>query len=87
MSYKHLIKTTIMDKKRLEEIKVMIDNARKNLAEKLKSIREQQEHLRKLLLVMETLDELLEENADFKKKFESKLAELIQKKKLAEGEP
>jgi len=73
-----------MKKNHLEEIKVRIDNARKSLAEELKSIGEQQEHLRKLLLVMETTDELLKENADFRKQFERKLAELIQMKKLAE---
>ena len=73
-----------MKKNHLEEIKVRIDNARKSLAEELKSIGEQQEHLRKLLLVMETTDELLKENADLRKQFERKLAELIQMKKLAE---
>ena len=73
-----------MKKNHLEEIKVRIDNARKSLAEELKSIGEQQEHHRKLLLVMETTDELLKENADFRKQFERKLAELIQMKKLAE---
>ena len=73
-----------MKKNHLEEIKVRIDNARKSLAEELKSIGEQQEHLRKLLLVMETTDELLKENADFRKQFERKLAELIQMKKLTE---
>lgn len=72
-----------MDKNRLEEIKVMVDNARNDMAEKLKTIREQQEHLRKLLLVMEALDELLEDNADFREQFEGKLAELIHKEKVA----
>lgn len=76
-----------MEKKRSEELKALADRALKNLAEELKSIRERQEHLSKLLLVMDALDELLEENADFRKRYESKLAELIQKKKLAEGEP
>ena len=77
-----------MKKNHLEEIKVRIDNARKSLAEELKSIGEQQEHLRKLLLVMETTDELLKENADFRKQFESKLAELSQKEETAkQGKP
>lgn len=76
-----------MKKMNLEEIKMVADKAKKSMEEELKTIIEEQERLRKLMLVMETLDELLEENADFKKKFESKLAELIQKKKLAEGEP
>jgi len=62
-----------MDKKRLEEIKVMIDNARKNLAEKLKSKREELERARWTQLVMDALDDLLKENADFRKQFESKL--------------
>jgi len=65
-----------MDKKRLEEIKVMIDNARKNLAEKLKSKREELERARWTQLVMDALDDLLKENADFRKQFESKLKEL-----------
>lgn len=72
-----------MKKKRLEELKVMADKAKKSLAEELKSIREQQEHVRKLQLLMETLGELLEENADFRKQFESKLAELSHKEKVA----
>ena len=72
-----------MKKKRLEELKVMADKAKKSLAEELKSIREQQEHVRKLQLLMETLGELLEENADFRKQFESKLAELSHKEKAA----
>lgn len=76
-----------MEKKRSEELKVSFDRALKNLAEKHKSIRERQEHLRKCQLVMEALGELLNENADFRKQYESKLAELIQKKKLVEGEP
>lgn len=76
-----------MEKKRSEELKALVDRALKNSAEELKSIRERQEHLRKLLLIMDALDELLEKNADFRKQYESKLAELIQKKKLAEGEP
>ena len=77
-----------MKKKRLEELKVMADKAKKSLAEELKSIREQQEHVRKLQLLMETLGELLEENADFRKQFESKLAELIRKEKTAlQGKP
>ena len=75
-----------MEKKRSEELKALADRALKNLAEELKSIRERQEHLRKCQLLMETLDELLKENADFRKQFESKLAVLIQKKKLAEDE-
>jgi molecular chaperone DnaK (HSP70) len=65
-----------MDKKRLEEIKVMIDNARKNLAEKLKSKREELERAKRTQLVMDALDDLLKENADFRKQFESKLKEL-----------
>lgn len=65
-----------MDKKRLEEIKVLIDNARKNLAEKLKSKREELERARWTQLVMDALDDLLKENADFRKQFESKLKEL-----------
>ena len=77
-----------MKKKRLEEFKVMADKAKKSLAEELKSIREQQEHVRKLQLLMETLGELLEENADFRKQFESKLAELSHKEKAAiQGKP
>ena len=72
-----------MKKKRLEELKVMADKAKKSLAEELKSIREQQEHVRKLQLLMETLGELLDENADFRKQFESKLAELSHKEKAA----
>ena len=72
-----------MKKKRLEELNVMADKAKKSLAEELKSIREQQEHVRKLQLLMETLGELLEENADFRKQFESKLAELSHKEKAA----
>ena len=75
-----------MKKKRLEELKVLADEAEKSLEEKLESNKEQQEHVRRLQLLMEALDELLEENADFKKQFESKLAALIQKKKQAEDE-
>ena len=69
---------TIMDK-RLEEIKVKGDKVRKSLAEEQKSIRERQEVLRKQILIMKALDELLMENADFRKQFESKLEELISK--------
>ena len=76
-----------MEKKRLEELEVMADKAIKNLEEELNSIRERQEHLRKRQLVIKALDELLKENADFRKQYESKLADLIQKKKVAEGEP
>lgn len=77
-----------MDKKRLEEIKVMIDNARKNLAEELKSNREELERARRTKLVMYTLDKLLKGNADFRKQFESKLEELILKEKTSkQGEP
>ena len=77
-----------MDKKRLEEIKVMIDNARKNLAEELKSDREELERARRTKLVMYTLDKLLKGNADFRKQFESKLEELILKEKTSkQGEP
>ena len=72
-----------MEKKRSEELKALVDRALKNSAEELKSIRERQEHLRKLLLIMDALDELLEKNADFRKQYESKLAELIQKEKAA----
>ena len=76
-----------MEKKRLEELEVMADKAIKNLEEELNSIRERQEHLRKRQLVIKALDELLKENADFRKQYESKLVDLIQKKKVAEGEP
>lgn len=72
-----------MDKKRLEEIKVMFDNARKNLTEELKTIREKQERLRRHQLLLKALGEVLKENADFKRQFENKLAELIQKEKAA----
>ena len=65
-----------MDKKRFEKMKVMVDNARKRMAEDLKTIRENQENLRKIQLVMGALDELLKDNADFRKQFESKLTEL-----------
>ena len=76
-----------MEKKRLEELEVMADKAIKNLEEELNSIRERQEHLRKRQLLMKALDELLKENADFRKQFESKYVDLIQKEKLEEGEP
>lgn len=56
-----------MDKKRFEKTKAMVDNARKSMAEDLKTIREDQENLRKIQLVMEALDELFKENADFRK--------------------
>ena len=72
-----------MDKKRLEKTKVMVDNARKSMAEDLKTIREDQENLRKILLVMGALDELLKDNADFRKQFESKLTELSLKEEAA----
>ena len=72
-----------MDKKRLEEIKVMVDNARKNLAEEIKTIREKQERLRRHQLLLKALGEVLKENADFKRQYEIKLAELIQKEKAA----
>ena len=72
-----------MDKKRFEKMKVMVDNARKRMAEDLKTIRENQENLRKILLVMEALDELFKENADFRKQFESKLTELSLKEEAA----
>ena len=75
-----------MDKKRLEEFKVLADKVEKDLAEKLKSNKEQQEHLRRLRLLMDALGELLEENAEFRKQYESKLADLIHKKKQAEDE-
>lgn len=65
--------------KRLEEIKVKGDKVRKSLAEELKSIRERQEVLRKQILIMKALDEVLMENADFRKQFENKLEELISK--------
>ena len=61
--------------KRLEEIKVKGDKVRKSLAEEQKSIRERQEVLRKQILIMKALDELLMENADFRKQFENKLEE------------
>lgn len=72
-----------MDKKRFEKTKVMVDNARKSMAEDLKTIREGQENLRKIQLVMEALDELFKENADFRKQFESKLTELSLKEEVA----
>ena len=72
-----------MDKKRFEKMKVMVDNARKRMAEDLKTIREDQENLRKIQLVMGALDELLKDNADFRKQFESKLKELSLKEKAA----
>jgi recombinational DNA repair protein (RecF pathway) len=72
-----------MDKKRFEKTKVMVDNARKSMAEDLKTIREDQENLRKIQLVMEALDELFKENADFRKQFESKLTELSLKEEVA----
>ena len=68
-----------MNKERLEEIKAMKDKARKSLTEELKSIKKSQEQLRKQILIMKALDELLMENADFRKQFESKLEELISK--------
>ena len=77
-----------MDKKRLEEIKVMVDNARKNLAEEIKTIREKQERLRRHQLLLKALGEVLKENADFKRQYESKLAELSQKEETAkQGKP
>jgi hypothetical protein len=72
-----------MDKKRFEKTKVMVDNARKSMAEDLKTIREGQENLRKIQLVMEALDELFKENAVFRKQFESKLTELSLKEEVA----
>lgn len=72
-----------MDKKRFEKMKVMVDNARKRMAEDLKTIREDQENLRKIQLVMGALDELLKDNADFRKQFESKLTELSLKEEVA----
>lgn len=72
-----------MDKKRFEKTKVMVDNARKSMAEDLKTIREDQENLRKIQLVMEALDELFKENAVFRKQFESKLTELSLKEEVA----
>ena len=72
-----------MTEKRLEEIMVSVDNAWKRKAEELKSIREQQEHIKRLLLIMDVLNELLEKNADFRKQFECKLAELSHKEKGA----
>lgn len=72
-----------MDKKRFEKTKVMVDNARKSMAEDLKTIREDQENLRKIQLVMEALDVLFKENADFRKQFESKLTELSLKEEVA----
>lgn len=58
-----------MKKMNLEEIKMVADKAKKSMEEELKTIIEEQERLRKLMLVMEALDELLEENADLKKQF------------------
>ena len=72
-----------MDKKRFEKMKVMVDNARKRMAKDLKTIREAQENLRKIQLVMGALDELLKDNADFRKQFESKLTELSLKEEAA----
>ena len=72
-----------MDKKRFEKTKVMVDNARKSMAEDLKTIREDQENLKKIQLVMEALDELFKENADYRKQFESKLTELSLKEEVA----
>ena len=66
-----------------EKTKVMVDNARKSMAEDLKTIREDQENLRKNQLVMGALDELLKDNADFRKQFESKLTELSLKEETA----
>ena len=66
-----------------EKTKVMVDNARKSMAEDLKTIREDQENLRKIQLVMGALDELLKDNADFRKQFESKLTELSLKEETA----
>ena len=70
-------------KKRFEKTKVMVDNARKSMAEDLKTIREDQENLKKIQLVMEALDELFKENADYRKQFESKLTELSLKEEVA----
>ena len=72
-----------MKEKRLEEIKVKGDKVRKSLAEEQKSIRERHEVLRKQILIMKALDELLMENADYRKQFENKLEELISKEKDA----
>ena len=72
-----------MKEKRLEEIKVKGDKVRKSLTEELKSIKKSQEQLRKHILVIDALNELLTENADFRKQFESKLAELSSKEKVA----
>ena len=72
-----------MKKMNFEELKMMAEEAKKSMTEELKTIREDQERLRKLLLVMDALDELLEENADFREQFEGKLAELIHKEKVA----
>lgn len=76
-----------MEKKRLEELKVLADKVEKKLKEELNSIRERQKDLRMCQLIMKALDELLKENADFRKQFESKYVDLIQKEKLEEGEP
>ena len=70
-----------MDQKKLNEIKKMSENARKDLAEERKCIEKQLEELKKTMLVFEALDELLEENPDFKRLFESKLKELSLKEK------
>ena len=70
-----------MEKKQLEEIKKMSEKAKKVLAEKRKCIEKQLEELRKTLLVFKALDELLEENPDFKRLFESILKELSLKEK------
>ncbi len=72
-----------MDKKRLEEIKKMSAKARKSLEEELKTIKEDQERLRKTQLVLKALNELLDESADFRNLFERKLAELSLKEEAA----
>lgn len=77
-----------MKKMNFEELKMMAEEAKKSMTEELKTIREEQERIRTLSLIMEALDELLKENADFRKQFESKFAELSQKEKAAkQGKP
>ena len=77
-----------MDKKQLKEMRVMANKARKSLSEERKTLEESKEQIENLMLVMKALDELLNENADFRKQFESKLAELSQKEETAkQGKP
>ena len=77
-----------MDKKNLEEIQMLREKAKKDLAEKIKSLNEEIEQFRKVLLILKALGELSNENPDFKRQFESKLEELSQKEEAAtQGKP